>query len=239
MLAATACTVLVPLREPSMDPTPAEQSEELTCDTPACQTALAEAANAAGLPDVASFALERAFLLADDGSTLEAWLDALLVSGQLRRLALALADARVREHTEVIERFGELPARAGASALDSRAVSSVEHPVWLAAERGDGDPHDLVAQLRASGPDDARPSELARLGDLLWARGQSVAARMAWAAARIEFDEREAVVRLLPSYAPKYPANQVRRPTSRASSGASGSQQTANRTLPTEWFRST
>jgi WD40 repeat protein len=155
------------------------------------------------MPDVASFALERAFMLAGDAPTLEAWLDALLVSGQRRRLKLALSDPRVREHTAVVERFDELPARVGASALDSRRVSVAVHPVWLAAERGDGDPRDLVAQLRAAGPDDARPSELARLGDLLWVRGHFIAAHMAWAQARIELDEREAVVMLLPSYAPK------------------------------------
>jgi WD40 repeat protein len=203
VLAATACTVLAPLRAPLEELAAAEQPETASCDTSACQTALAEFANAAGMPDVASFALERAFVLADDAATLEAWLDALLVTGQLRRLELALTDARVRQHTAVIERFGELRARVGASALDSRAVSLIEHPVWLAAERGDGDPRELVRQLRASESDDARPSELARLGDLLWARGQSVAAHMAWAAARIELDEREAQVMLLPSYASK------------------------------------
>lgn len=165
--------------------------EQVGCETARCYAALADARRRDGADDAAAAYLGLAHATDPTEASLRAWLDALATTGQRRRLALALAQAAAEHPTIVAEH-----AASAAPGLD-RTVAPGEPSfavrAALVAEL-DGRIDDALAGLRTS----TEPADRARLGDLAWRRGERLEARRAWAAARIEIDERGGRMRVLP-----------------------------------------
>jgi hypothetical protein len=153
---------------------------------------MAEQQHAAGVDDAAAASLGRAYAADDTDASLRAWLDALATSGQARRLALALANASA-EHPTVAAAVRAHAPTQGTDRPVAPGEPSAAVRAALAAEL-DGRLDDAATSLAGS----PEPSDRARLGDLAWARGDRAAARRAWAAARIELDERGARIRMVP-----------------------------------------
>lgn len=164
--------------------------ETLGCETARCYAALADARRREGVDDAAAAYLGLAYATEPTEASLRAWLDALATTDQRRRLALAVAKAAAEHPTLVAEHAAVAPAldRTVAPGEPSAVVRAA-----LVAEL-DGRIDDALAGLRTS----TEPADLARLGDLAWRRGDRLAARRAWATARIEIDERGGRMRMLP-----------------------------------------
>jgi hypothetical protein len=200
LLASLGCEK-APTVEPVAGPEPAvrrpleretsDAREPEQCETARCWAKLAEARRSEGVEDAAAAYLGRAHASEPAEASLRAWLEALAATGQQRRLALALAEAE-EQHPELV---AELRAKAGTPGTD-RAIAPGEPSgavrTALVAEL-DGRIDEAIEGLRAS----SEPADRVRLGELLWRRGDRAEARRAWAAARIEIDERGARMRMV------------------------------------------
>jgi hypothetical protein len=153
---------------------------------------LAVEAEAGGARDAAVGWLGAAHRLAPSDDAFARWLDALAQTGQHRRRAQAFGEARAAGlHAEQLARHqgAAMPRNA---ALQPGPAKADVHEAMQAELEGRVD--DAIAGLAGS----SEPVDLARRGDLLWARGEWTAAREARAAARIAIDERGGSMRLAP-----------------------------------------
>jgi WD40 repeat protein len=172
--------------EPPPEPVPS------WCLTAQCMRTLAAEAEAGGVRDAAVAWLGAAYRLEPRDEAFARWLDALAQTGQHRRLAQALAEAKAAGlHVEQLARHEGVAAPQDA-ALQSGPATADIHEAMQAELAGRLD--DAIAGLAGA----AEPVDLTHRGDLLWARGDWVAAREAWAAARIAIDERGGSMRLTP-----------------------------------------
>jgi hypothetical protein len=160
----------------------------VACDA-ACWQGRAEHARALGIDDVAAALLGRAYAVDPSAPRLEAYLDALVAAGRLRR-ARAVLDtpeaAALLDLTAYRERVG--PARP------DRPVAPTRAQPWIRAAMDADDPHALVQALEHSD----EPKFWADLGGAWRRRGEAVLARRSWSRARALVDERGATMRLEP-----------------------------------------
>lgn len=166
--------------------------EPVWCETAQCYVALADTRQREGVDDAAAAYLGLAHATEPTEASLHAWLDALVLSGQKRRLALVLAKAEAW-HPELVAERNAAPAAPGLDRAIAPGEPSAAVRAALAAEL-EGRVADAIAGLQTS----TEPADRARLGDLEWRRGDRIAARRAWAAARIELDERGGRMRMIP-----------------------------------------
>lgn len=136
--------------------------------------------------------LGAAYRLTPSGEAFARWIDGLAQTEQQRGLASALAEAEAAGlHAEVLARHQGVATPRDA-ALQAGAAKADIHEAMRAELEGRID--DAIAGLA----DAEEPVDLVHRGDLLWARGNWVAAREAWARARIAVDERGGSMRLTP-----------------------------------------
>lgn len=161
------------------------------CETAACFTELAQEAREAGVADRAAALRGLAHAAEPSAETLAAWLDAQAEASMWRHFARTLA-AHEREFPELT---AELALQARPPGLDRPLTPGSPSPPILAAlaAEAEGRFDDAILALAEA----REPAALARLGDLLWGRGEQVLARAAWSAARVEIDERGGAIRMM------------------------------------------
>lgn len=169
------------------------------CADAGCWARLAEEAGRLGIDDVAASHLGQAFRREPTAARLGAWIDALVVGGEVRRAREGLAGARALGEqrgdrglvAEVERRLAGLPAARGGS-LDVPALTSAQQAAYAAEAAGR---IDEAARGLAAGHA-GEPVHQAHAGSLLARGGEWAAARRLWSAARAGLYERGAEVRI-------------------------------------------
>lgn len=167
------------------------------CADADCWSGRADAAVGFGNLDVAASHREQAFLLAPTAARLNAWIDALIVVGALRRAREGLIRARGRSReidAAVDRRLAALPAVLAVQEVARTELTPALTAAYTAEVLGRWD--EAAELFAAAGSED--PVHLARAGMAEARRGSWVAARTAWAAARTRFLERGASVVVAP-----------------------------------------
>lgn len=181
---------------PFVSPTQTTTTEQLSCATAACWRELATEATQAGHIDLASARLGEVFALEPTAQTLDAWLDDLLASGQIRAAhrAVDLAKDVVTERPQLAAHL-EARRQSLPTWPKGHAIVSTRSPeVFAALARGDLQTAiSLQTQFAQHRPG---PQQLEHLGHLLDLGDQSLAANRARAQARIAADHSGAQMRL-------------------------------------------
>ena len=195
-----------PLAQQDPAPQPAAPSEPaLACTDVPCWLAAADAAQVAGLLDLASAHRGRAFALARTPAHLLAWVDGMRSAGQLRRAREALTAARLAAHDDpaLLAAIDEqLPT------LHSTPLAPPTGPLSPALREAydlalAGAPTEAALAFHTLLRGETRPAVLADAASVIadhargapdlhaWARG-------AWARARVQLHEQGATLELLP-----------------------------------------
>jgi len=169
------------------------------CATAACWTGLADAAEKLGVVDVAASHRGQAFLNEPTVARLNVWIDALIAGGEFNKAREGLAVAKeVGERrkdagllAEVARRLAAVPASAVGTIVVGSLTDGVK-AAYAAEAAGQLD----AAVLGFAGV--REPYHLAHAAEVQARRGDTIAARRLWAAARAGFHERGAALRIEP-----------------------------------------
>ncbi len=163
-----------------------------------CWVARANEAVWFGNLDVAASHREQAFLMGPTVARLDAWIDALIAVGALRRAREGLIRARGRASRDIVaavdRRLAMLPAVLAVQEVARTELTPALTAAYTAEVLGNWE--EAADRFTAADPED--PVHLARAGMAEARRGSWVAARRAWAAARTRFLERGASVVVAP-----------------------------------------
>lgn len=208
VLACSPAATLAPAgADPAGDPAvkSSARTEEATatatgCADAACWLRMAEESAGRGDEDVAASHRGAAFRREPTAARLGVWIDALVAGGAFRRAREGLAEAQALAErrgdralaVEVTRRLAGLPAIREGS-IEPPALSDALRAAYAAETAGRHE--DAAAGLAAAHA--GEPVHLARAGDAAMRRGDAVAARRLWSAARTELHERGAAVELV------------------------------------------
>lgn len=168
---------------------PAHSNAVEACTDAECLTERARDAQDAGLVDVGSRYLARAYDAEQTPERLRSWLEALEATGQDRALAAAVREHGAA-HPSVVNTYAGVEAQEDGSVLP--APNDAVTKALELERRGE-----LAAAVEALA-ELSHPSWLARRGMILETTGASEEAARAFAHSRIELDERGATFRLAP-----------------------------------------
>ncbi len=193
--------ISVPVSGEAVVASGASPTVEAGCATAACWDGLAEGAETLGVVDVAASHRGQAFLIEPTSARLNSWIDALIAGGEFNKAREGLAAAKVVAERrkdaglagEVARRLAAVPA----SVVGTIVVGSLTDGIKAAyAAEAAGQLDAAAAGFNSHGV--REPVHLAHAAEVQAKRGDMVAARRLWAAARAGFHERGAVVRIEP-----------------------------------------